>query len=93
MGSHIRQLSDPSVSVSVTDSQTRTGWVVGLGCEWAAWTWPAGSLTFKLEYLYADFGTRTYIDPPVRIGSANVVSRDVSLSDNIFRAGINWKFW
>lgn len=91
-------VSDERASLSVTDSQTRTGWVVGLGCEWAAWTWtagswPAGSLTFKLEYLYADFGTRTYINPPISIANTTVVSRDVSLSDNIFRAGINWKFW
>jgi len=86
-------VSNPAVPASVTDSRTRTGWVLGLGTEWAGWTWPAGSLTFKLEYLYADFGTRTYINPQVTTGAFTVATRGVQLSDNIFRAGINWKFW
>ena len=86
-------VSNPTVPFSVTDSQTRTGWVVGLGGELAAWTWPSGSLTFKLEYLYADFGTRTYFNQPISFPGATVVTRDVRLTDNIFRAGINWKFW
>jgi outer membrane immunogenic protein len=75
-----------------TTSQTRTCWVVGVGGEWAAWTLPSGVLTFKLEYLHADFGTGTYINPPVVTAVSNAVTRDVKLTDDIFRAGMNWKF-
>jgi outer membrane immunogenic protein len=75
-----------------TDSQTRTGWAVGVGGEWAAWTLPTGALTFKLEYLHADFGTASYINPPVITVTGTTVTRDVKLTDDIFRAGMNWKF-
>lgn len=78
---------------SVTDSQTRTGWVAGVGGEWAAWTGPWGALTFKLEYLHADFGHKQYINPPVvtPIGTT-IVTRDARLTDDMVRAGVNLKF-
>jgi outer membrane immunogenic protein len=82
-----------AIPVSVTDSQTRTGWVVGVGGEWAAWTGPWGALTFKLEYLHADFGTGQYINPPVvSVPAFNIVTRDVRLTDDMVRAGLNLKF-
>jgi outer membrane immunogenic protein len=77
----------------VSDSQTRTGWTAGVGGEWAVWTAPAGTLTFKVEYLHVDLGTGRFIDPVVMLpGGGNVVTRDVRLTDEIFRGGINWKF-
>jgi outer membrane immunogenic protein len=76
----------------VTDSRTRTGWVAGVGGEWAASTGPWGTLTFKLEYLHADFGTQQYINPPVFTGIGTVVTRDVKLTDDMVRAGMNLKF-
>jgi outer membrane immunogenic protein len=85
-------VSNPTVPFSVTDSQQRNGWVAGVGGEWAFWTGPWGSLTFKVEYLHADFGTSRYFVPPVVIGTHTVVSRDVTLTDDIVRAGLNWKF-
>jgi outer membrane immunogenic protein len=78
--------------VSVTDSQTRTGWVVGVGGEWAAWTGPWGALTLKLEYLHADFGNQQYINPPVVTPSGTVVTRDIKLTNDMVRVGMNWKF-
>jgi hypothetical protein len=34
-----------------------------------------------------------FIDPVVMLpGGGNVVTRDVRLTDEIFRGGINWKF-
>jgi len=81
---------------TVTDSKSRTGWVAGVGGEWAAYTGPLGALTVKLEYLHADFGTSRYIATPVdfRVGclTQTVVSRDVKLSDDMVRVGVNWKF-
>ena len=88
--------ADTSVNVtrlvSVTDSQTRTGWVAGVGGEWAAWAGPWGVLTFKLEYLHADFGTQQYINPPVVNPGGTIATRDVKLTDDMVRVGMNLKF-
>jgi outer membrane immunogenic protein len=74
-------------------SQTLTGWVAGAGGEWAVWRVPAGALTAKVEYVHADFGTGLFINPPVALpGGGSIVSRNVRLSDDIVRAGLNWKF-
>ena len=78
--------------VSVTESQARTGWVAGVGGEWAAWTGPWGVLTFKLEYLHADFGSSRYINTPIVNPGGTIVTRDVKLTDDMFRAGMNLKF-
>lgn len=69
------------VGTTLSDSQTRVGWVVGAGLEkkfsrdWSA----------KLEYLYMDLGKATYFS-----GTANAI--DVSFHDQIVRAGINYQF-
>jgi outer membrane immunogenic protein len=66
---------------AASSSDTRVGWTLGAGVErkfspnWSA----------KLEYLYIDFGTKTYF-----AGTAN--QADVSFHDHIFRAGINYAF-
>lgn len=66
---------------SASSSDTRVGWTAGGGVErkfspnWSA----------KLEYLYMDFGSKTYF-----AGTAN--QADVSFHDHIFRAGINYAF-
>ena len=68
-------------AAAFSENQTRVGWVVGGGMEkkfsrdWSA----------KLEYLYMDFGSKTYFG-----GTANAV--DVSFHDQIVRAGINYQF-
>jgi outer membrane immunogenic protein len=71
-----------------SDSQTRTGWVAGAGIEYAAWD----HVTLKLEYLHADFGTGTYINPSVQGVAGTIVTRDVPLTNDIVRAGVNYKF-
>lgn len=81
---------------TVTDSQTRTGWVAGVGGEWAAYVGPMGALTVKLEYLHADFGSDRYVNTPVNFRDGcqtlTIASRDVKLSDDMVRVGVNWKF-
>jgi outer membrane immunogenic protein len=75
--------------VCASDSRTRTGWTVGGGIEYAVWE----NVSLKLEYLHVDFGTARYIDPPVTVpGVLNIVTRDVRLTDDIVRAGLNWRF-
>jgi outer membrane immunogenic protein len=69
-----------AVSPALSDSQTRVGWTAGAGLEkkftpnWSA----------KLEYLYMDFGSKTYFS-----GAGAI---PVSFHDHIFRAGINYEF-
>jgi outer membrane immunogenic protein len=72
----------------VGDSKSRAGWAAGAGIEYAVWE----NLSLKLEYLHADFGTTEYINPAVRIGNSNFTTRDVRLTDDIVRAGLNWRF-
>ncbi|WP_280704943.1 hypothetical protein [Bradyrhizobium sp. BR13661] len=79
-------------AAQITESKTRTGLAAGLGGEWAAWTDSWGAVSFKLEYVHVDFGSKRYIDPPVRIGTSTVATRDVRLTDDIVRAGINVRF-
>lgn len=73
----------------VNDSATRYGWTVGAGVEYAL----MGQWTVKAEYLYADFGTASYINPATTLGGFTFVTRNVTLSDNIARAGISYKFF
>jgi outer membrane immunogenic protein len=71
------------VATSFSRSQDYSGWTVGGGVEWAFLNnWSA-----KVEYLYIDFG-----DGPTVPVSA---TRDIvsgKMTDNILRAGLNYKF-
>jgi len=90
-GTEVR-VSNPALFGTVVDSKDRTGWVVGAGGEWAAWSGPWGDVTFKLEYLHAGFESKQYFVPLVTIGGATIVTRDTYLSDDMVRAGMNVKF-
>jgi outer membrane immunogenic protein len=65
----------------VSSSDTRVGWTAGGGIERKF----TPNWTAKLEYLYMDFGTKTYF-----AGTAN--QADVSFHDQILRAGFNYEF-
>jgi len=64
-------------------SAFRAGWTLGAGFE----TVLAPNWTFKLEYLYMDLGSAHLFD------IVPGVPETVSFRDNIFRIGINYKFW
>ena len=53
---------------------------------------PWGDPTFKAEWLHAGFMTHNYFDLQVTIGNATVVTRQLNLSDGMFRVGVNWRF-
>jgi outer membrane immunogenic protein len=61
---------------------TKVGYAVGAGLEYAF----LGNWTAKVEYLYADLGKS---DCGIACG---VVANNVSLSENIVRVGLNYKF-
>jgi outer membrane immunogenic protein len=68
------------------ESNTRSGWTVGGGIEYAlGYGW-----SVKGEYLYVDFDHYTTFNSPP-FGSGNIAPRDVKLNDHIFRAGMNYK--
>jgi outer membrane immunogenic protein len=72
----------------VSQSKTVTGWTVGAGVEYAF----LSGWSVKLEYLYADFGSPQFINPPIQLGAGTVVTRDVRLDENIVRVGLNYRF-
>jgi outer membrane immunogenic protein len=80
-GINPRGLPVTVVGPAFSETQTRVGWTVGAGLEkkftpnWSA----------KLEYLYVDFGTKTYFG-----GTGSAV--DVSFHDHILRGGFNYAF-
>jgi outer membrane immunogenic protein len=73
-----------------SSSTTRVGWTIGGGIE----AMFARDWSFKLEYLYVDLGnvsgSNTLITlPPV---TGITASWDSKITDNIIRAGINYRF-
>ena len=69
----------PNVSGFGGSSETKFGWTLGGGVEYAL----DGPWTVKLEYLYVDLG---------RGGSIAATGADSKFQSNIVRAGINYKF-
>jgi outer membrane immunogenic protein len=65
-------------------STTQTGWTAGGGVEFAF----TPNLTAKVEYLYVDLGSQAC--PPASCAAS---ATSVTLTENVVRAGINYKFW
>jgi outer membrane immunogenic protein len=71
------------VGAAFSGSQSYSGWTIGGGLEWAF----ANRWTAKIEYLYVDFGNGPTV--AATIGSHIVSGK---MTDNIFRAGLNYRF-
>jgi outer membrane immunogenic protein len=67
-----------------TTSNTKTGWTIGTGFEYAF----SGPWSAKLEYLYADLGTATCSAATCGLAT----DAQVSFKANMVRAGINYRF-
>jgi outer membrane immunogenic protein len=85
------QLCDP-VGGCGSQSKNVTGWTAGGGGEYAFY----GAWSLKIEYLHVDFGTqgfsRTPLPAPAANGASFVAARNVTLTDDIVRAGLNYRF-
>jgi outer membrane immunogenic protein len=81
-------LTTNTIPTAHQESNTRSGWTVGAGYEYAlGYGW-----SIRSEFLYADFGTfTTFTSPP--FGAAGIEPRQVKVKDYIWRAGMNYKFW
>jgi outer membrane immunogenic protein len=66
-----------------TASETRGGWTVGVGGEYAFTDWLSGFA----EYDFYGFGTRTNT-----FTGAFVANVDVKETKSVFKVGLNWKF-
>jgi outer membrane immunogenic protein len=70
-----------------TGSDTRVGWTVGTGVEWAVTT----SLSLKAEYDYLDFGKHNVAINEAAAGIAVMPITQDSNHINQFKAGLNWR--
>ena len=71
-------------------NNTRAGWTIGGGAEWVI----SGRWTAKVEYLYIDLGTisDTFAFTGLSTGGFATASASSHITDNIFRAGVNYRF-
>jgi outer membrane immunogenic protein len=83
-------LTTNPIATGHQESQTRSGWTVGGGIEYAlGYGW-----SVKSEFLYVDFGTyTTFTNPPFAAGGAQNAPHDMKVKDYVWRAGMNYKFW
>jgi outer membrane immunogenic protein len=72
------------------ESNTRSGWTVGGGIEYAVgYGW-----SLKSEFLYVKFDDyTTFTNGPFSTTGGNINPRTVKLEDYIWRAGLNYKFF
>jgi outer membrane immunogenic protein len=74
-----------------TTSHTQSGWTAGAGIEWAF----ADNWTAKIEYLYVDLGNTNVTCANATCLTASggfVIPVSASLTENLVRAGVNFKF-
>jgi outer membrane immunogenic protein len=77
------------ISGSSSRSDTKTGWTVGGGVEWAL----GNNWSVKGEYLYVDLGSvSTTASVPAVDLTPNTLGTSVDLTAHIVRAGVNYKF-
>jgi outer membrane immunogenic protein len=70
-----------------SDSRTRIGGTVGGGLAYAF----SNNWSAKVEYLYLDFGTYTYLSPIV-VPPISFYATDVHAREQIVRVGLDYKF-
>ena len=73
------------------NDDTRTGWMFGAGLEYGAW----GNWSWKLEYNYMDFGSRTIHFDNVLLSCSECSLRrdlDLDLTISVVKFGLNYRF-
>jgi outer membrane immunogenic protein len=73
-------------TAALTASETRGGWTVGIGGEYAFLDW----LTGFIEYDYYDFGTSNVAFTP--FAPITAVNFDIRETKSVVKAGLNFKF-
>ena len=73
------------------NDDTRTGWMIGAGLEYGAW----GNWSWKLEYNFMDFGSRTLHFDNLMVTCVDCTLRrdlDFDLRVNVVKFGLNYRF-
>lgn len=76
---------------TVSSSTLKTGWTVGVGLEGVI----SGNWTAKIEYLYVDLGTVSSSFGTALVAPSGALAGSSStahITDNVLRAGINYRF-
>jgi outer membrane immunogenic protein len=74
---------------SFRGSDTRIGWTVGAGVEWAVWA----NLSAKVEYDYLGFANKPVaLDPVLGPAFLGQLVVNVEHSIQVVKAGLNWRF-
>jgi outer membrane immunogenic protein len=74
-----------------TTTHTQSGWTAGAGLEWAF----ADNWTAKVEYLYVNLGNGSVncaTAACLLVSGGPPIPVSVGLTENLFRAGVNFKF-
>ena len=79
----------PPGTLALQGDETRTGWLVGGGVEWAL----AGNWSARLAYDYIDFGQRRIDLPGTAFGAAAVGRYDIQQKVQLATIGVNYRFW
>jgi outer membrane immunogenic protein len=72
---------------SAVKNQTKAGWTVGGGFEWAVWR----NLTMKFEMLYVDLGKVSYTSVNTLLPTATI-GHEHRFQEGIARFGFNYRF-
>jgi outer membrane immunogenic protein len=75
------------LGTAYTARETRSGWTVGIGGEYAFTSFLSGFV----EYNYYDFGTRQ-IDLTPQVAGLGPAFVDITATTSVVRAGINFRF-
>jgi outer membrane immunogenic protein len=74
--------------LSLNGNETRTGWMVGVGLEYAFLSnWSA-----KLEYNYMDFGNKTVALAGFFDAASSPATADIDQQIHIVKVGLNYRF-
>jgi len=77
-------ITNLTTGASISGSDTNSGWVAGVGAEWA---W-AGPWSAKIEYNHVEFDNRSFAAPAIAAGDTINVSRNIDM----VKFGINYRF-
>jgi outer membrane immunogenic protein len=80
----------PANTVTYTQTQTEFGWTAGAGAEFAF----IPHVSVKFEYLFVDLEKQNFFMPHILAPGGGVLlrGRSIGITDNIVRAGFNYKF-
>jgi outer membrane immunogenic protein len=77
----LRQVGGVGVVIDARASQTRVGWTVGAGIEYAV----TQNWTVRGEYLYANYGSKSLV-------ANGIATPPISLQEHKIRVGVNYLF-